>query len=106
MILYHIEREQNLNNQFTWDENKERENIKNHGISFTEAMTVFADAGATVIYDVDHSEDEDRFIIIGFSRTPRLLLVCYCEREDDLIRIISARRPEKEEAALYGGGWL
>ena len=52
---------------FTWDEEKNRKNIASHGISFEEAKTVFYDPGAKVIYDPDHSEKEDRFVILGLS---------------------------------------
>ncbi len=77
-------------------------NLRKHEVSFEEATTVFYDDFARVIYDPDHSEDEDRFIIIGMSNTTRLLIVAHCYREnDEVIRIISARKAEKPEAAQY-----
>lgn len=89
---------------FEWDENKNRTNIKKHDISFDEAITVFSDENAVVITDTDHSEQEERFIILGLSRNTRLLVVCHCYREnDEVIRIISARKANKKEIAFYGG---
>jgi hypothetical protein len=90
--------------QFEWDERKSRENKKKHGVSFDEAQTVFFDESAIRYYDPDHSDDEDRFIMLGMSLKPRVLVVCHCYRSDDMIiRIISARRANKKETAAYGG---
>jgi uncharacterized protein len=90
--------------RFTWDEIKSRENQRKHGVSFEEARTVFFDEDARLLHDPDHSKDEDRFLLLGMSRKPRLLLVCHCYREDEeLIRIISARKATKAEARQYGG---
>ena len=89
---------------FEWDEDKNEDNIKKHGISFEEAMTVFDDDNALYKPDVDHSEEEERFIILGFSINPRLLVVCHCYRESEaVIRIISARKATKSESEQYGG---
>lgn len=88
---------------FEWDDNKEKLNRKKHGISFEEAKSVFRDKNALVIDDPDHSIDEERFIILGFSDNARLLVVCHCYRESDtVIRLISARKATKSEANLYG----
>ena len=88
--------------KFAWDVNKAAANKKKHGVSFEEAQTVFDDADALRIYDPDHSEDEDRFVLLGFSSILRILVVCHCYREnDDLIRIISARKATKREAQTY-----
>jgi uncharacterized DUF497 family protein len=88
--------------QFQWDERKNRENQRKHGISFEEAQTVFLDENAIRFFDPDHSEDEDRFLILGMSFTLRVLVVCHCYRADDLvIRIISARKADKREQAVY-----
>ena len=88
--------------QFEWDENKNRINIKKHKISFDEAKTVFYDEEALVIDDPDHSEDEERFIILGESNKANLLVVCHCYRvSDTVIRIISARRATKTETNQY-----
>ncbi|MCL2627177.1 MAG: BrnT family toxin [Oscillospiraceae bacterium] len=89
---------------FSWDENKEISNEKKHGVSFTEASTVFKDLNALVKRDIDHSDNEDRFIIIGLSAQSNLLVVCHCYRESDtIIRIISARKATKNESADYRG---
>jgi uncharacterized DUF497 family protein len=88
---------------FEWDENKNRANFKKHGIWFNEAITVFADKNVLIMADEDHSEDEDRFIIIGLSRHPQLLVVCHCYRNNDnVIRIFSARKATKSEERVYG----
>jgi len=90
---------------FNWDEDKEIANEKKHGISFREAASVFKDPNILIKPDVDHSKDEDRFIIIGLSDKPRLLVVCHCYRESDtIIRIISARKATVNESIAYGGG--
>lgn len=73
-----------------------------HGVSFEEASTAFEDPDAIVWPDEDHSEDEDRFILLGFSNTSSLLFVCHCYRMSDaVIRIISARKATKEEYRTY-----
>ena len=93
-----------LNVFFEWDENKNRANIQKHGISFDEAMTVFDDDNALYKSDIDHSQDESRFIILGFSVNLRLLVVCHCYWESDtVIRIFSARKATKSESMQYGG---
>jgi uncharacterized DUF497 family protein len=87
-----------------WDPNKEKINISKHKVSFEEAKTVFYDPKAKVIYDPDHSIEEDRFIILGLSKQLNLLVVCHCHKEnDDIIRIFSARKATKQEAKQYGG---
>ena len=88
---------------FIWDEKKARENLKKHNISFEEAQTVFSDPNARMIFDPEHSGDEERFILLGISYGLRLLVVCHCYREDDMvIRIISARKANKNEQTQYG----
>ena len=90
---------------FNWDENKEITNLRKHGISFREAASVFKDPNILIKADTDHSTDEDRFVIIGLSDKPRLLVVCHCYRESDIIiRIISARKATVKESAEYRGG--
>ena len=87
-----------------WDESKNQENIQKHGISFVEAETVFYDPNGMLIADPDHSDKEDRFIILGLSKMLHLLVVCHCYREnDDVIRIITARKATKKETKFYGG---
>ncbi len=87
---------------FEWDENKNRINKTKHKVSFEEAQTVFYDDHALLIPDPDHSEDEERFILLGFSDKARLLLVCHCyRRSETVIRIISARKADAQEADQY-----
>ena len=89
---------------FTWDEEKQELNIKKHKITFIEAATVFDDDNALIRDDPDHSQEDERFIIIGFSESARLLIVCHCYRTDDtIIRIISARKANRKERKEYGG---
>lgn len=88
--------------RFEWDESKSRANKRKHGVAFEEARTVFLDENAIRYYDPDHSADEDRFIMLGISFTLRVLVVCHCHRENDtVIRIISARKADKEEQQEY-----
>ncbi len=87
---------------FEWDDRKETANLKKHGISFDEARTAFYDEKAIVFFDPDHSEDEDRFILLGLSFKPRLLVVCHCFRAtDSVIRLVSARKADKGEEQEY-----
>lgn len=87
---------------FEWDTNKNEINKKKHGIAFEEAQTVFYDENALVIDDPEHSKEEERFIILGFSTKANLLVVCHCYRESDsVIRIISARKATKTERTYY-----
>ena len=88
--------------QFEWDERKARLNIEKHGVSFEEAKTVFYDDAALIISDPDNSEEEDRFVILGFSTNARILVVCHCYRDNEgVIRIISARKATKNESSHY-----
>ena len=87
---------------FVWDDAKATVNHDKHGVTFEEARSVFHDEHARLIADPDHSDDEERFIILGISHKPRLLAVCHCYRENDaVIRIFSARKATRKEAALY-----
>lgn len=87
---------------FEWDDNKAKTNLKKHGVSFEEAQSVFLDENARIIPDPDHSEEEDRFIILGLSLNMKLLVVCHCYRDKDkILRIISARRATKKETGHY-----
>ena len=84
--------------EFDWDLPKAAANIKNHdGVTFEEAETVFGDPLAAVFLDEDHSFQEKREIIIGYSSEQRLLVVCFTERDEDPIRIITARRADPDE---------
>ena len=88
--------------QFVWDENKNQRNRRKHGITFDEASTAFTDENGRVIFDPEHSEDEDRFILLGLDSSLRLLVVCHCFRENEnTIRIISARKATRNEARQY-----
>lgn len=88
--------------QFEWDEHKNAINRQKHGVSFEEAETVFYDENALLISDPEHSLDEERFILVGFSFRARLLIVCHCYRgADQIIRIISARKATLQESRQY-----
>lgn len=88
--------------QFEWDDEKATANFRKHGISFEEAKSVFRDERAKLINDPDHSEDEDRFVLLGLCETLRLLVVCHCYRcENHVIRIISARKASTKESKSY-----
>ena len=87
---------------FEWDNKKSKINIKKHGITFEEAVSVFYDDKAIEFYDEEHSEWEDRFLMLGLSDKLNLLLVCHCHREPKgRIRIISARKATKNESQNY-----
>lgn len=85
---------------FGWDPRKVAINLRKHGVSFTEAGTVFGDELAITVPDPDHSDDEDRFITIGWSNRRRLMMISHTDR-DDRIRIISARELTRNERKAY-----
>ena len=88
--------------RFEWDEDKAKSNLKKHKVSFEEAKTVFYDENARLIPDPEHSEEEDRFILMGLSTGVKMLVVCHCYRESEqVIRIISARKATKREMSFY-----
>jgi uncharacterized DUF497 family protein len=88
--------------RFEWDARKASVNKKKHGISFEEARTVFFDENAKLIDDPDHSEDEDRFVLLGVSSSLKVMLVCHCYREEgNVVRIISARKASTLESKQY-----
>ena len=90
---------------FDWDENKDQINQIKHGISFDEASTVFYDERALLFDDPEHSEDEERFLMLGMSEQANLCIVCHCYRESEtIIRLISARKATKREEARYARG--
>jgi uncharacterized protein len=90
--------------RFEWHVRKATENLKKHQISFEEAQTVFYDDFAIQFFDEEHSDDEERFLMLGMSAHSKLLMVCHCERENgQVIRIISARKATKRESASYKG---
>jgi uncharacterized DUF497 family protein len=86
---------------FEWDDAKADANLRKHGVSFREAMTVFNERTAPINGDVLHSLQEDRFIIVGVSEQYRLLTVAFTYRDEETIRIISARRADRREQQLY-----
>jgi uncharacterized protein len=91
--------------KFEWDPAKAAANLRKHKVSFEEAQTVFFDDFAVQFFDEDHSDAEERFIMLGMSSGARLLVVCHCERgHHEVIRIISARKATRNEAAFYPGG--
>ena len=88
--------------RFEWDDNKAEVNLDKHGITFEEAISAFYDECAVEFFDSKNSEWEDRFLLLGLSTKFKLLLVCHCHREnDEVIRIISARKATKNEAKFY-----
>ena len=87
---------------FEWDQAKNAENRKKHGVGFEEAASVFYDENARLFFDPDHSKEEDRFILLGMSLHARMLIICHCHREaDSVIRIISARKADRQERKNY-----
>jgi hypothetical protein len=91
--------------KFEWDKAKSLRNHRKHGVTFAEAETVFFDENAVEFYDDEHSESEDRFLLLGLSARLRMLLVCHCLRDmGSVIRIISARKATKKERELYPKG--
>ena len=92
--------------RFEWDPRKAAANLRRHGVSFTEAETAFTDEQGLLIDDPAHSAAEDRFILLGMSAAMRLLVVVHCYRADDrVIRLISARKAERQERRQYEERW-
>jgi len=90
---------------FDWDVKKNLINIEKHGVSFKMAASSFFDPKAVIVDDDAHSLDEDRFILIGINKYDRLLTICHCYRDsENVVRIISARKPNQIEKEIYGGG--
>lgn len=91
--------------RFEWDETKNKSNRSKHGIWFEEAQSVFDDSSSRMFLDQEHSNAEERFLILGMSSAARLLVVVHCYRESDsIIRIISARKATKKEVKFYEKG--
>ncbi|MDD2238163.1 MAG: BrnT family toxin [Kiritimatiellae bacterium] len=89
--------------RFSWDDRKDRANQSKHGVSFDEATTAFADENARLKHDAEHSRDEDRFILLGFSAKLRILVVAHAYRRNETeVRIISARKATRKERKQYG----
>ena len=90
--------------EFEWSSTKARSNLRKHGVSFEEAQSVFYDEYARQFFDEEHSDDEERFIMLGMSIRSRVLVVCHCERSSvNVIRIISARKATANEQSFYQG---
>ena len=90
---------------FDWDEAKNQENIKKHGVSFQEASTIFTNLPFEVFDDPDHSDNEQRYLAVGFSDKARALIVVHCESyQGTVIRIISARKTTRTESRQVFGG--
>jgi len=90
---------------FSWSEQKNKANQKKHSVSFEEAQTVFFDENAIEFFDPDHSETEDRFLMLGLCVRLRILVICHCSRKSNFeIRIISARKATKQEQQNYSRG--
>ncbi|RKY23121.1 MAG: BrnT family toxin [Planctomycetota bacterium] len=88
--------------EFEWDKKQNRTNAKKHEVSFDEARTVFYDEHAIAFFDPEHSGNEDRFILLGTSFKLKTLVVCHCfRREETIVRIISARKADKDEEQVY-----
>ena len=90
--------------RFAWNKTKAQANLTKHKISFNEATSVFSDDNARLIYDPDHSLEEERFLLLGLSYKLKILIVVHCMKdESNEIRIISARKASKKEQKQYGG---
>jgi len=88
--------------RFEWDREKDAANQEKHGVSFDEAKTAFFDDFARLIADPEHSELEERYILLGMSIQLNILVVCHCYvEEDNIVRIISARKADPSERAQY-----
>ncbi|HPA44655.1 MAG TPA: BrnT family toxin [bacterium] len=91
--------------EFLWDERKNVSNQRKHGVSFEEAQTVFFDESAFEYDDPDHSEEEERFLMLGLSCRLRILVISYCfSSQEERIRIISARKATRKESRIYARG--
>ena len=91
--------------KFEWDEEKSESNKVKHAVRFEEAQTVFLDPKAIEFFDDENSKsEEDRFIRIGVSQRLRVLIVVFCERDEENIRIISARKATPKERKVYEEG--
>ena len=92
--------------RFEWDEKKYKLNQRKHGISFLEVQTAFSDENGLLLDDPDHSLEEDRYIILGMSSKLRLLVISHTYRkEDQIVRIISARKATRMEQRQYWSRW-
>ncbi len=90
---------------FEWDDRKDAVNRRKHGVSFSEAQTVFFDEHALLIPDPEHSGQEERFVLLGLSSALRVFVVCHCYQQGTAIRIVSARKADRAERAQYEQRW-
>lgn len=91
------------NIEFAWDRRKSRSNVVKHGVSFEEAQSVFLDENARLIDDPDHSDDEDRFLLLGYSFQARCLIVSHCYRESDsVIRLVQPGARQRKKRKFIG----
>ena len=90
--------------RFSWDSRMAASNARKHGVSFQEAATAFADPLSLTVPDPDHSGAEARFVLVGVSNRHRLVVVTHVERDDDLVRLISARLATRRERRQYEEG--
>jgi len=92
---------------FEWDRDKHLSNIRKHGITFKVAAKAFFDPNAVTVDDDEHSQEEDRFILIGMNEHDKMITVCHCYRDDgNVVRIISARPPNQYEKQVYDEGGI
>jgi uncharacterized DUF497 family protein len=90
------------NIEFAWDSRKAKANVRKHGVTFEEARTAFFDENARLIDDPEHSVEEERFVLLGYSFQSRCLIVSHCYREPgSVVRLISARRATPREESEY-----
>ena len=95
------------NFKICWDLKKAQQNQQKHGVSFEEAKTVLWDENAIIINDPEHSEEEERYLLLGMSASVRLLVIVHCYRENGtIVRIVSARKATKKEHLTYQRRWL
>jgi uncharacterized protein len=92
--------------RFEWDVRKATANLRKHGVAFAEAETAFLDDRGAILPDPEHSDDEDRFLLLGMSAALRVLVVVHCLRErGSVIRLLSARKATRSERAQYDARW-
>ena len=88
--------------RFVWDTAKAAANRRKHGVTFEEARTVFLDEQALLLADPEHSDEEDRFVLVGLSAGLRILVVVHAYRDaEGVIRLVSARKANRREQRIY-----
>jgi len=99
--MYNIIIKKEMIDNFEWDYNKNVKNKKKHNIIFEEAVTVFYDECGILFDDPAHSDEEERFLLLGYSSENNLCIVSHCYRKENTIRIISVRKATKKEQEFY-----